>query len=414
MGATATLRDASLSVDPGGQAATEIRVRNDGAVVDQFTLDVVGDASGWASVEPPTLSLFPGAEQAARVVFSPPRVSTTPAGAVPFGVRVRSREDPSGSTVEEGSIEVAAFVEPFAELVPRTSRGSRAGTHEVAVDNRGNARLNAELSGADPDQILGFDIDPPALAVDPGKAGFARLKVRPRETFWRGTPKTRSFQLLIQGAEGQPIALDGSLLQEAMLPPWFMRAVLALIALLIGLVLFWLLALRPSIEAAAADAVEAPIASLRTDINDALAAGGLPTLGPTASKAVPTAAPSTSPSASGSTPPNGGSLPPVIIPNLGTPVDGRLKLGANTFAPATAAFITDLIFENPSGRSGKLILRRDDTILADLNLDNFRDWDYHQVTPIVIAPGQTLILDLNCGDGCDASVFYNGYQKPGG
>ena len=125
MGATATLRDASLAVEPGAQAQTEIRVRNDGAVVDQFTIDVVGDAGGWTTVEPATMSLFPGAEETARITFRPPRASTTPAGTMPFGIRVRSKEDAAGSAVEEGALEIGGYIEPFAELVPRTSRGSR-------------------------------------------------------------------------------------------------------------------------------------------------------------------------------------------------------------------------------------------------------------------------------------------------
>jgi hypothetical protein len=414
MGATATLRDAVLAVEPGGQAKTEIRVRNDGAVVDQFTLDVVGDPAGWASIEPPTLSLFPGAEETARITFSPPRAASTPAGAMPFGVRVRSKEDPPGSTVEEGSLEIAAFIEPFAELVPRTSRGSRSGTHEIAIDNRGNARMSAELTASDPDQQLGFDLEPPALVVEPGTAGFAKVTVKPVRTFWRGPNKSKNFSLAVQPADGTAINLDGTLLQTSILPPWFLKALLLLLALLIAAILFWFLVLRPSIESAASQAVEQPLAELKDGVNDALSAGGLPTVGPgggTESPGAPTQTP-----APGETPGPTPTAGPPIIPGLGSPLDGRLDRNGQIFTAGGATFITDLVFGNPNGRSGSVILRRDNTQLMELRLENFRDLDFHFVTPIYLAAGQSLILDLSCenvetASDCDPALYYSGYSK---
>ncbi len=278
MGASVTLVTPALQVEPGQEVSTEVRVRNTGTVVDEFALDVLGDAAGWAGAEPGSLSLFPGAEGTAKVVFRPPRAASTPAGLVPFGVRARSREDPAGSAVEEGSVTVGSFQEPFAELVPRTSRGSRGGGHDVAIDNRGNARLSAELEGTDADRVLRFDIKPPGVVVEPGMAGFAKIRVSPVKRFWRGQPKTRPFQLYVRPEGGAPISLDGTLLQESMLPPWFLKALLALIVLLVLLVLAWLFLLKPSIETAASEAVASPLASLRADVNSALGAAGLPTM----------------------------------------------------------------------------------------------------------------------------------------
>ena len=52
-----------------------------------------------------------------NVRFAPPRSADVVAGQVPFGVRVFSSEDPSGSVVEEGVIDVAPFVDVTAEMV---------------------------------------------------------------------------------------------------------------------------------------------------------------------------------------------------------------------------------------------------------------------------------------------------------
>src|SRR5207249_11497895 len=92
MAATAALASKAVTVTPGGEAVTEVRVRNSGTVVDQFTLEVLGDASAWAIVKPAIVPLFPGAETVARITFKPPKSSSDLARAVQFSIRVKSRE----------------------------------------------------------------------------------------------------------------------------------------------------------------------------------------------------------------------------------------------------------------------------------------------------------------------------------
>jgi hypothetical protein len=416
----------AVTVEPGQVVSVEVKVRNTGTVVDEFVLEVLGDSAGWAAVEPGSLSLFPGAEGLAKAVFSPPRAATTPAGHIPFGLRARSREDPAGSAVEEGSVDIGAFQEPYAELVPRTSRGSSSGSHDLAVDNRGNARLSAELEATDADRQLTFDVKPPAVVVEPGMAAFAKIRVSPAKRFWRGQPKTRPFQLYVKPEGGLPIMLDGTLLQEAVLPPWFLKALLAIVGLLVALVLIWLLLLKPSIQSAASEAVASPLASLKGDVNEALGNAGLPTMpadGSTSGPATPTPAPTPTPTpaptpAPGETAtptpaPTPPPTPAVLIPGLGNPIDGRLDATTTSVTPAGTMFITDLVFSNPNGVPGALVVLRDSTPLLQLRLNNFRDYDLHFVTPIVVLATQSLNLSLACESGpCDPAVFYSGYLRP--
>lgn len=417
VGASVTLGANIIQVEPGGEAALEVRLRNTGTVVDEFAIDVLGDAAGWASAEPPTLSLFPGADGAVKVVFRPPRSAAIAAGSLPFGIRVQSREDPEGTSVEEGAVEILAFYEPFAELVPRTSRGSRGAGHEVAIDNRGNTRLNADLEAFDEDRLLRFDVDPPGILIEPGMAGFAKLKVKPTKRFWRGAPKTRPFKLSVVPEGTMPITLDGAMLQEPVLPPWFVRAMIALALLIIGFILLWLLVLKPTIQTAASEAVEQPIADLKDGVNDALSAAGLPTVAPPGGGGgSPSAEPSTG--AGGSAPPATPAPTPggPIIAGLGSPVDGRLSATAPSQATTGTLFVTDLVFSNPNGREGALVLLRDTDELIRIRLENIRDLDYHFVTPIVLLDGQSLNLSLACTGAdatpCDPTVFYSGYTRP--
>ena len=174
---------------PGESDSTQITVTNTGQVVDQFLFEPLGDAAAWFSVEPPSLSLFPGASGTARLTVTPPRSHLTLARDVPFAVRVVSHEDPAGSAVEEGQLSIGRFDDAAAELLPRTAkaRGRRRAKYQIAVDNRGNGRLNMAFVPVDAEQQLDFDFDQ-ALVVEPGEAAFLPVKVRSHKSFFRGQP----------------------------------------------------------------------------------------------------------------------------------------------------------------------------------------------------------------------------------
>ena len=387
MGVIASLETKSVAVDPGGVAGVRVKIQNTGQIVDEFAVDVLGDAAPWASAAPPTVRLFPGTEELVTVTFRPPRTAQTRAGDIPFAVRVQSREDPQGSTVEEGSLSVGSFAEATAELIPKNSRGSRSGVHEVAVDNRGNALMDATLSAGDQDKQLDFRFSPGSLVIAAGTAGFARLRVRTRQTFWRGQPKSRAFQVRIQPDGRQPITLDGTLVQGPLLAPWMIPVAIGLVALLIAATVLWFLAVKPAIESVARNAVITP---------SPVGGGGNPT--GTGGKGSPTPGSSATPSGSSS---------------LQIDFSQRLAPGQNQYKlPAkTTLYITDLVFQNPGSEAGNVeSLQRDGVILLSENTDNFRDLDYHFVTPIQVNPNSTIALQGSC-KAC--SVLVSGYEKTG-
>ncbi|MCY7418897.1 MAG: hypothetical protein LH650_10445 [Chloroflexi bacterium] len=405
MGAIANLGTRNVAVAPGAQATADIRVRNNGTVVDQFSIQVLGDAGAWSVAEPPVISLFPGAEQAVRITFKPPRSSDVPAGPMAFGVRVASQEDPAGSVVEEGVLQIGAFSDTTAELAPRTSRGRTGASHDLAVDNRGNTQLNATITGLDPDRTIAFDIKPPSVVADPGTATFAKVGIKPRKRFWRGQPKTRSFQLQLDSPGQPPVIVGGSMLQESILPSWFLKALLLLLGALIALLLIWFLFLRPVIVSTAQERTDAALVQ----------AGIQPPVDGSGGGKSPAPAKTPSP---GTTPaPGETTAPPKPTPTPGpagieTPRDGRLDVNGD---PASATdgrtlFITDLVFSNPNASTGALRLRRSGQDLMVLRLENFRDLDFHFVTPIAVGPGQQ--LRLACEGPCEAAgLFFSGFER---
>jgi hypothetical protein len=410
MGATTSVLPDSLAVEPGHETSCIITIRNNGDVVDEFDLEILGDASAWTEVEPRTLSLYPGTEREVELTFRPPRLPSTPAGQVPFGVHVRSQEDPESSHVEEGRLEVAAFEATAAEVFPRNSHGRLAGKHEIAVDNRGNATLDAVVHASDPDGLLSFTIKPPAFAAAPGTATFAKLRVRPRKRFLRGPAKTLPFQVQVQPEGAAPLTLDGAVVQEALLPRWTLAAALGLI----GLAALWALALKPKIESTAKDAVKAPLAAQAKQVHAAA------TQAADAKKQADAAVAQVSGASSngGGGGSNGGASngngtggagkpveTKVVVntPDRGTPTSLRLQVDCSTTCtkdfsvPAGQTLsVTDIVLGNPQGDTGTLTLKRDDDVILTESLANFRDLDFHFVAPIVLAGGQKLRLETAC------------------
>ncbi len=94
MGASASFEQSRLNVIPGEHTETQLRVRNTGSVVDQFTFEAIGDGADWITVAPAEFSLFPAAEETVVVSIDAPRAPTTRQGPTPFAVRVRVEGGP--------------------------------------------------------------------------------------------------------------------------------------------------------------------------------------------------------------------------------------------------------------------------------------------------------------------------------
>jgi hypothetical protein len=399
MGASLWLEESEIAVDPGTESAVELRVRNTGSVLDEFSFSPVGMAQGWISVEPATVSIFPGDEEGVQIHFRPPRLSTTLAGASPFAVKVVPREDPESVAVVEGTLHVSPFDEQGADLLPVTSRGRRVGRHDVLVRNTGNAPIDLRIAAADPKDDLRFDIIPPSLLIEPGTAQHVAVKARPRRTFWSGEPRTWPFRVVL-AEEGKepPFTLDGAMLQESLAPEWLGRALIGGAVAVLALILLWFALLKPTIENAARDAVQDEIAPVRT----ALIAAGI-TLPPTTVKGQP--APSTV-------------APTTTISPLGQPVVFRLSLSSPQYTvPAgQTLYITDLTLQNPDANTGRITIAVDGQTLFDATLDYFRDLERSFVSPIEVRAGSNVTTTAACtgppGGQCTAAATFGAFSKP--
>ena len=414
VGATANLTMPSVTVAPGAEVRCPILVRNTGDIVDQFTFEVLGPAAAWATVEPASISLFPGAAETVQLCFRPLRTADTTAGPVPFGVKILPREDPTGTVVEEGEVEVGSFVDSFAEIIPRSGRGRRSARFEVAVDNRGNRRLNAQLSAVDDLGTLMYAFSTPGLLVDPGTAAFASVRVRPRATFLRGAPRSHVFKVVVESDAGDVLTADGTLLQEPLVPKWLWKALLLLLLLVVALVVLWFTLLKPIVRSTAKAAVAKPVkdAQAAADAAKKAQAGAEQSAAGAGQNAKDAQVAAGKPVTAGT--PVGGAGGAQVGVVAGQPLDGRLVLtqaGTTAFAvPAGKTLqVTDIVMENPKGNTGTVSVQRSGSPLLVLALDNFRDLDYHFVSPIIIPAGKALELKGECTSAdCTPGLYYLG------
>jgi hypothetical protein len=377
-----------------------VTVRNIGATVEEFDITVLGESARWADVLPPSVKLFPGDEAQAQVCFRPPRLSSTAPGQTPFGVSIRPRRPDALGVAEEGTVEVGEFADTDAELVPRNSTGRLRGRHDLTFANKGNGRVEVEVSASDPDELLRFTYAPGLLGLPAGTAGYSRIRARPRKRLWWGQPKTIPFSVFVEPAGGgAATTLDAVMVQLPIIPRWSPRALMALAALALA----WLVLLKPTVQDTAKKAAVAQVHKATSTPAPTPTATASATPSPT-----PTQPGGGAGSGSGTGKGPGKAATPTPTPSA---TDGRLELGGTavyTVPKGKAMAVTDLVFENSNARDGVVQLERNGAVLLVLDLVDFRYLDYHFVTPISLAAGDKLQLACKKQPCGGAAVYYAG------
>jgi hypothetical protein len=222
------------------------------------------------------------------------------------------------------------------------------------------------------------------------------------------------------------------MLQEAVIPKWVPRALLGLVVAAWASVILWALVLKPTVKStakeAANDALAEPLREASAQIAGLAALVGAPKpppLVPGGSSGEADEAATTTTTGPAVAEDRGGLGGLGGLDELGTPRDGRLEATpeAQTVSykvPAGEMFsLTDIFLQNPQGDSGLLRVQRGTTTLLTVRLDNFRDLDYHFVSPMVFAGGENLTLAVECAnpapatpDSCTPAATYNGFIRP--
>ncbi|WP_299539764.1 hydrolytic protein [uncultured Streptomyces sp.] len=400
----------TVTVSPGGTATTTLTVRNDGDIVEAYTLEVVGDCAPWSTVEPARVSLYPGTSETVTILFAPPRSHEVAAGEIPLAVRVLPAEHPDSVVVPEGTVLVEPFHELRAELDPRRRRGWLRARFRVAVQNRGNTAVDVALTGRQDGQDLRLVFAPDHRRLEPGESAETRLKVRALKPIWFGPPAGWPFEVLVaedgerESEEERPLSdsvLPGEFAQLPIFPRWLLIVLAALLALLIA----WFALVRPAVRSTAKEAgtEAAQEEAARVSPPDGAAPGAeSPTGGQEAGPGA-SAAPGggtgggagagtgtvTGPGGVGGTQQSSATID--VQTGAGAQKEGTYKV------PAGKVFgVTDIVVANFQGDEGVVTISFGERKITTIALETFRNQDYHWVTPIQIPENATVTAAVTC------------------
>ncbi|GAA3732965.1 hypothetical protein GCM10022225_13840 [Plantactinospora mayteni] len=390
------LVDTPTVVVPGESADIPVTVRNSGDVVEAYDLAIVGMPDAWATFDPPRVSLYPGASQIVVLTVRPPRSAEVRAGELPYGVRVVPSEAPQTATVEEGVLTIAPFSEVTAELRPQVRRALLGARYRLAVVNGGNVEEALTVTAADGAEQLRFAPRPRATTLAAGERYLAVLGVRARRLLWRGAPRHLPFRALLTDRAGRAVTLDGTLVQQPVLSGWLLRVLALLLALLLLLLALWFGLLRPAVRSAAEEAVDDKVAQVANEAEEAASEAA----GQAARDAVaeeradtPTAPPPSPEAASGSDGTGGGQFATALVLRTNP---GSTASRSYTVPRNRVLLITDFLVDNPQGDTGTLTITADEVRVVTYGLENFRNQDYHSVTPIRVPAGARVTLTVGC------------------
>ena len=172
-----SLAQEEVTATPGQAVRVKVTVRNVGPVVETYSLSSVGNGSGWVSLVPSELSLFPGDENSAAIVIKPPRASRVGAQTYPIGIKATSEVDPNESTVAELSITVDPFYESALNVSKTTLEMRRRTSTYASITNNGNTTVRIILRLWDPDGRLRFKVDDSLIELAPGETSWTRVTI---------------------------------------------------------------------------------------------------------------------------------------------------------------------------------------------------------------------------------------------
>ncbi|WUH98502.1 hypothetical protein OHR68_34130 [Spirillospora sp. NBC_00431] len=262
-----SLDPASATVDPGNAAAVTLKLRNTTDLVEEYRVAVAGTPAVWAAVEPRTLRLYPGTTGTAEITFRPPRTPDAVAGGHPFAVEVVPTEQPGAKTVVEGHLTVTPFTEVRAELLPHTVRGRFRAKPRFAVDNLGNTRLTASLTGKDNSGQLGFELHPANVQIEPGRAAWVHGRIRPGAVAWFGQRESHPYTVNVLRSGMEPVEVEGVFVQRAVLPRWLFGFLGVLLAASFAFTIAWF-TFKPDFGSKARDGGMVPVGNPLTLPND--------------------------------------------------------------------------------------------------------------------------------------------------
>jgi hypothetical protein len=211
------------------------------------------------------------------------------------------------------------------------------------------------------------------------------------------------------------------MLQGPLLPKWLLGLVASLVALAIILGIVWFALFRPQVRSTAQNEVDKQLTA--NGITPVSSTGGAKT-GTTGSASSGGSGQTGSGTSAGSAGSGtggaaGAGAGATSLGAGGTINKVRQASGNGTYLifavpNGRTLQVTDLLVENSAGDAGNLTLALNGTPVMQWAMANFRDLDYHWITPTVFGPGsQVQMIVSGCTGACTPAIYTAGHLVSG-
>ncbi|RAQ97527.1 FHA domain-containing serine/threonine-protein kinase [Thermogemmatispora tikiterensis] len=219
----------TLALVPGQAATVQLTLTNMGSIVDWFTPTVEGVPAEWLHGAGQEVQLNPGMQETVMLTINVARRPSHRAGQYHVLIRARSREQPQEYSQTTCLWTVQPFSEETLRLEPRRAGGRGRASYTLAVTNAGNAAARYQLEGEDDEQRLRYLFRVNPLELDTGREARVGLTVQERRRLI-GREERIPFQVHLKAlGEQRSQSTAGEFINKALLPPWIVPALLAVV-----------------------------------------------------------------------------------------------------------------------------------------------------------------------------------------
>ena len=211
-----------VELPPGSQLDVAVLVTNQGAVVDEFGVQVQGIDPTWVFARVPTLSLFPGSVGTLELQINIPSGPAARAGRYEISFTVTSRSDPRESTAGEMALQIISVGTVGLSLSPQQVTTRTTAEFRIVLSNPGNSEQIVELRVTDPEDALEATLDLDRADIAPAASVEIALSLRPHRRPPMGREQT--YQFMVSAYPGDvevadPIAnANGRILYQTPVP----------------------------------------------------------------------------------------------------------------------------------------------------------------------------------------------------
>lgn len=240
------VQGANLELEAGGRDVITVRLVNNFKTNQHFSYRIRGLPTEWYDPPREEIRLEKGSPGALTITLHPPRSSRTIAGLHDFDLYIFPADTPHLFVRRRLQIRIKPFYDFKTELQPRRIR--TGGSAELRIVNKGNDLESYLIQVDDPEQLLQITPEHNEITVAPGFPPDGEsiiIRVNSRQIRLAGLSRNVPFNVTVKSTqpEGATQAQNAEYVWQALLPPWSLPLLTALLFACVGLAAMSILSL---------------------------------------------------------------------------------------------------------------------------------------------------------------------------